>query len=65
MPDALDESTVLLQKLLKQVMKESDPVKYDQLAAEILHVLEERECLKTVLATKERFEKQKQSEFGT
>lgn len=41
MPDAYANSTALLEQLLRRVMKETDPVKYDRLAAEIRQVLEE------------------------
>ena len=43
MPDAFDDSTAQLEELVRKVMKERDPVKYHQLAAEIRRVLEERE----------------------
>lgn len=49
MPDAYANSTALLEQLLRQVMKETDPVKYDRLAAEIRQVLEEREHLRTAI----------------
>jgi len=49
MPDPLATSTHLLQQLVKQVMHESDPAKYDQLAGEILRVHEEREHLREAL----------------
>lgn len=51
MPDPFAESAALLEDLVQKVMKESDPVKYDQLAAEIRRALDARECLKAVLQT--------------
>jgi hypothetical protein len=53
MPDALAASALILQRLVKQVMKERDPVKYDQLAAEIRRVLEEREHSREALERSE------------
>lgn len=41
--DNLTQSTARLVRLVSDVMKETDPVRYDQLADEIWHVLEERE----------------------
>lgn len=58
MPDAFAESTAQLEELLRQAMKETDPAKSDDLAAEIWRVLEERDRLKSVLAI------QKQSKDG-
>lgn len=43
MPDAYANSTALLEQLLRQVMKEIDPVKYNRLAVETRQVLEERD----------------------
>jgi hypothetical protein len=40
MRDELSDSTALLEKLVRQVMHESDPVKYNQFAAELWRVLE-------------------------
>lgn len=45
MPDKFAESTRRLKQLVDQVMKETDPVLYDQLAEEIWRVLAERESL--------------------
>lgn len=45
MPDNLAASTAELERLLKLIMKETDPVKYDQLGSEIWRVLTERELL--------------------
>ena len=50
MPDAFAESTARLESLLRQAMKETDPVKCDELAAEIWRVLHERDLLKSALA---------------
>jgi hypothetical protein len=46
MPDAFADSTARLEALLARIMKEKDPEKCDELAAEIWRVLEERERLK-------------------
>ena len=53
MPAQLEESTARLQRLVRQIMKETDPAVYDQLAEEIRRVLAERETLaaKTVAST--------------
>ena len=45
MSDRLAESTARLERLLQQIKKETDPAKYDELAAEIWRVLDERERL--------------------
>jgi hypothetical protein len=50
MPDAFAESTARLESLLRQAMKETDPSKCNDLAAEIWRVLEERDRLKSALA---------------
>ena len=42
--------TARLERLLRQVMTETDPVKCDELAAEIWRVLEERDLLRSVSA---------------
>ena len=47
MPDKFAESTRRLEQLVHRVMKETDPVLYDQLAKEIWRVLAERESLGT------------------
>jgi hypothetical protein len=41
--DRLAKSTMLLEQLLRQIMNETDPEKYDELGAEIWRVLRERE----------------------
>jgi hypothetical protein len=46
MPDALAESTSLLERLLKEIMKERDGDRRDELAEEIWRALEERENLR-------------------
>jgi hypothetical protein len=53
MPDALADSTALLERLLREITKEKDPAKCDELAAEIWGLLDEREHLKSVLAIQE------------
>lgn len=45
MPDRLAELNMRLSKLLRQIMKETDPAKYDELGTEIWRVLSERERL--------------------
>lgn len=47
MPQPFEDSTALLQRLVAEVVKEkTDPVKYDELCAEIWRVLDERERLR-------------------
>jgi hypothetical protein len=48
------DSTARLERLLEQIMRETDPIKYDELGAEIWRVLHERDRLKSVLAIQER-----------
>jgi len=43
MSDSLADSSARLERLLDQVMKETDPVKYDELCAEIWRALYELE----------------------
>ncbi len=43
--DRLAKSTMLLEQLLREIMNETDPEKYDELGAEIWRVLHERETL--------------------
>lgn len=50
MADALADSTARLERLVGQIMKEKDPEKCDELAAEIWRVLKERDRLKSALA---------------
>jgi len=45
MPDPLADLNARLGDLLRQIMKETDPEKYDELGAEIWRVLSERERL--------------------
>ena len=45
MPDRLAELDAALDQLVRQVMKESDPLKYEKLCAEIRSLLDERERL--------------------
>jgi hypothetical protein len=45
MSDPLADLNARLKRLLEQTMKETDPVKYDDLGAEIWRVLSEREYL--------------------
>jgi hypothetical protein len=45
MPDAFAQSTARLEQLVREIMKETDPVLYDKLGEEIWRVLAERERL--------------------
>jgi hypothetical protein len=45
MPDAFAESTARLEQLVREIIKETEPVRYDKLAEEIWRVLAERERL--------------------
>ena len=45
MSDPLAESNARLKRLLEQTLRETDPVKYDDLGAEISRELSERERL--------------------
>ena len=45
MPDPLADLNTRLGELLRQIMKETDPQKYDELGAEIWRILSERERL--------------------
>jgi hypothetical protein len=45
MSGKLAESMVMLKLLIDQIMKETDPVRYDELGSEIWRVLEERTWL--------------------
>jgi hypothetical protein len=47
MPDAFAESTSELERLVRRILTETDPTRYDKLAAEIWRVLDERESLNT------------------
>ena len=42
MPENLADSTIRLQRLVRQIVKETDPVKYSELGSEIWRVLDER-----------------------
>jgi len=46
MPENLSESTARLERLVKQIMKEEDYRKFDELGEEIWRVLDEREQAK-------------------
>jgi hypothetical protein len=45
MSDNLVDSTARLERLVARIMKETDPVKYDELGTEIWRALSERERL--------------------
>ncbi len=45
MSDNLGSSNARLQKLVRRIMKEKDPVEFDQLCSELWVVLDEREAL--------------------
>lgn len=51
MSEPLADSSARLELLLEQIMKETDPVKYDQLGAEIWRVLRERDDASLAPAT--------------
>lgn len=59
MLDPLANTTALLEQLVRQVMKETDPVKYDIMTAEIRRVLDEREHLRSALALQEKLDQDK------
>jgi hypothetical protein len=46
MPDVIADSTAELERLVRRILTETDPTRYDDLAAEIWRVLDERERLK-------------------
>lgn len=50
MPDALADSAALIERLLKEIMKEKDRDRRDELAEEIWRAMEERENLKRASA---------------
>jgi hypothetical protein len=45
MSDNLDDSTAHLKQLVERIMKETDPVKYDEIGTEIWRALSKRERL--------------------
>jgi hypothetical protein len=45
MSDNVANSTARLERLVTQIMKEKDPVRYDELCSELWLVLDERERL--------------------
>jgi hypothetical protein len=45
MSDALRTLTAELERLVRQILTETDPTRYDELAAQIWRVLDERERL--------------------
>jgi hypothetical protein len=45
MSDNLDDSTARLTQLVERIMKETDPMKYDEIGSEIWRALSERERL--------------------
>jgi hypothetical protein len=45
MPDNLADSNARLERLVARIMKETDPVKYDEIGCEIWRALSERERL--------------------
>jgi hypothetical protein len=48
MSDNSGDSNARLEKLLKRIMKEKDPLKYDELCSELWLVLDERESFSGV-----------------
>ena len=45
MSDNLDDSTARLKQLVERIMKETDPMQYDEIGCEIWRALSERERL--------------------
>ena len=45
MSDNLDDSDARLKQLVKRIMKETDPMKYDEIGCQIWRALSERERL--------------------
>jgi len=43
MPDAFADTRAELDRLVRRILTETDPARYDELAAEIWRVLDERE----------------------
>jgi hypothetical protein len=56
MPDAFADSTALLERILKKIMKETDCDMRDELAEGLWRALEERENLKSALAIQKPLE---------
>jgi hypothetical protein len=54
MSDPFSDTTVLLGRLVAEVIKETDSVKYDDLCTKIWQALTERERLRQVNASSER-----------
>jgi hypothetical protein len=48
MSDILENLNSRLEKLVRQIMKEKDPLKYDELCSELREALNEREGLRGV-----------------
>jgi hypothetical protein len=46
MPDTFVDSRAELERLVRRILTETDPTRYDELAAEFWRVLDERERLK-------------------
>ena len=44
MSEPRPDSITLLERLVRQIMKEEDPVQFDELGAKIWQVIEAREC---------------------
>jgi hypothetical protein len=51
MSEHLANFNARLQALVRQIMKEGDPLKYDELCAELWRVLDERERFSTIETT--------------
>jgi len=56
MLDAFADSTARLERLIEQIMKEKDPDKCDELAAEIWSILLERDHLRSALEIQKRLD---------
>jgi hypothetical protein len=50
MPDTFADSTAELERLVRRILTETDPTRYEELAAEIWRVLDERERQKSALS---------------
>jgi organic hydroperoxide reductase OsmC/OhrA len=56
MPGDLSDSTARLAQLVRQIMKEPDPLRFDELGGEIWRVLDERECRTRYSVAEQRIE---------
>jgi len=56
MPDEFADNTAKLERLVAQIVKEKDPDKCDELAAEIWRALGERDRLRSTLPIQKRLD---------